>query len=253
MTLPSPLLSSPKSIPSGGRTPHALPVCHPTPRPPYVCTVRFVLSCPVLSLSLHSRSRFAYNIPRLTSGRPQLRIVYWPAHWWSDCCRRASFGIAMSSNPPAVATSSKATASTGSLSPAQNVPGAIATGDSYGHRRSGGSSFGAATTARSSPTPRSNQQSKKQHKASKRFRQPDEDALAESVSRPLRCCCRYTQANTRPPARNAFIQQSQGPDVHYPPHELQSASTPTESPQQLPSRPKPEKSDLGFGIGLSRH
>jgi hypothetical protein len=88
----------------------------------------------------------------------------------------------MSSNPPAVATSSKAAAPAGPISPAQNTPGAIATGDSYGQRRSGGSSFGAAATARSSPTPRSGQQSKKQHKPSRRFRQPDEDAIAESVS-----------------------------------------------------------------------
>ena len=84
-------------------------------------------------------------------------------------------------NPSTTATSSKAQAPTGSLSPAQNTPGAIATGDSYGQRR-GGNSFGAGVTSRSSPTPRNGQQAKKQSKASRRFRQPDEDAIAESVS-----------------------------------------------------------------------
>jgi hypothetical protein len=85
------------------------------------------------------------------------------------------------SNPPSIATSSKAAAPSGQLSPAQNTPSAIATGDSYGQRRSGGSSFGAGASTRSSPAPRNNQQSKKQHKGSKRFRQVDEDAIAESV------------------------------------------------------------------------
>ena len=83
------------------------------------------------------------------------------------------------SNPPAIATSSKAQAPSGQLSPAQTQPGSTATSDTYGQRRSG-SSFGAA--ARPSPTPRGSQQGRKQHKASKRFTRVDDDAIAETVS-----------------------------------------------------------------------
>ncbi|KAF2656752.1 hypothetical protein K491DRAFT_715148 [Lophiostoma macrostomum CBS 122681] len=88
----------------------------------------------------------------------------------------------MSSNPPAIPTSSKAQAPSGPLSPAPTQPSFIATGDNYGQRRSGGSSFGAGASSRSSPAPRNNQQVKKQHKASKRFRQADDDAIAESLA-----------------------------------------------------------------------
>ncbi|KAF2274478.1 uncharacterized protein EI97DRAFT_401981 [Westerdykella ornata] len=87
----------------------------------------------------------------------------------------------MSSTPAAIASSSKAQAPSGSLSPAQSTPGAAASGDSSGQRRSG-SSFGAGTPSRPSPTPRNSQQSKRQHKPSRRFRQPDEDAIAESLA-----------------------------------------------------------------------
>src|SRR4051812_34872957 len=97
----------------------------------------------------------------------------------------------MSSNPPAIATSSKAPPPSGQLSPAQTQPGAAATSDSYGQRRSGGSSFGAGAATRSSPTPRNAQQARKQHKNAKRVRVADDDAIAESVSRlqiPVRPC-----------------------------------------------------------------
>ncbi|KAJ4286412.1 hypothetical protein N0V90_013111 [Kalmusia sp. IMI 367209] len=88
----------------------------------------------------------------------------------------------MSSNPNAAPTSSKAAATSGQLSPAQTQPSSAATGDySYGQRRSG-SSFGAGAATRASPTPRTSQQSRKQHKASKRFRQADDDAIAESIA-----------------------------------------------------------------------
>jgi hypothetical protein len=83
--------------------------------------------------------------------------------------------------PPAIVSSSKAAATSGPLSPAQTQPGSIATGDSYGQRRSGGSSFGAGAATRSSPTPRNAQQARKQNKASKRFRQPDEDAISVAM------------------------------------------------------------------------
>jgi hypothetical protein len=92
----------------------------------------------------------------------------------------------MSSNPPAIPSTSKASATSGPLSPAQTQPSFIATGgDSYGQRRSGAAnSFGAGASTRSAPTPRNNQQAKKQNKTSKRSRQPDEDAIAESVRSP---------------------------------------------------------------------
>ncbi|KAF1952713.1 hypothetical protein CC80DRAFT_172890 [Byssothecium circinans] len=89
------------------------------------------------------------------------------------------------SNPPALPTSSKQAASSGSgqLSPAQSQPNSIATGDNYGQRRSGGSgSSGAGAATRSSPTPRNNQSARKQNKASKRFRSAEEDVLAETLS-----------------------------------------------------------------------
>ncbi|KAJ4358680.1 uncharacterized protein N0V89_003264 [Didymosphaeria variabile] len=87
----------------------------------------------------------------------------------------------MSSNPPAIPTSSKASAPSGQLSPAQTQPGSAATGDGYGQRRSG-SSFGAGAASRASPTPRSAQQGRKQHKTSKRFARVDDDAIAESLN-----------------------------------------------------------------------
>lgn len=86
----------------------------------------------------------------------------------------------MSSNS-AIPTSSKATAPSGQLSPAQTQPSSsAATSDSYGQRRSG-SSFGAGAATRLA-SPRNTQQVRKQHKASKKFRQADDDAIAETVS-----------------------------------------------------------------------
>ncbi|KAF2747440.1 hypothetical protein M011DRAFT_443227 [Sporormia fimetaria CBS 119925] len=122
----------------------------------------------------------------------------------------------MSSNPPA-ATSSKASTPSGAVSPAQNTPSASATGDSFGQRR-GGSSFGAGAAARSSPAPRNNQQAKKQHKNSKRFRQTDEDAIAESLAmRPFHS--RKGQTNithlmdiTLPPRPQNHHHYSHGPN-----------------------------------------
>ncbi|XP_014551067.1 hypothetical protein COCVIDRAFT_113831 [Bipolaris victoriae FI3] len=81
----------------------------------------------------------------------------------------------MSSNPPAP-SSSKASASTGPVSPAQNQAPSISTSSFFAQPR------GSGTSARSSPTPRNSQQQKKQHKGSKRFRQTDEDAIAESLA-----------------------------------------------------------------------
>ena len=103
------------------------------------------------------------------------------------------------SNPPAIATSSKAQAPSAQLSPAQTQPGPAATSDSYGQRRSG-SSFG-ASSARPTPTPRGSQQGRKQHKASKRFPRVDDDAIAETVSARLPDMRRWTDSrklNMRP-------------------------------------------------------
>lgn len=85
----------------------------------------------------------------------------------------------MSTNPPPVASSSKATGSSGPASPAQNQAPALNTVNFFNQQRS---SLGAGLSSRASPTPRNNQQGKKQHKGSKRFRQTDEDAIDESVS-----------------------------------------------------------------------
>lgn len=166
------------------------------------------------------------------------------------CCCCCCGGTAMSSNPPSVATSSKGPAPSGSLSPAHNSPGAVATGDSYGQRRSGGS-FGAGAATRTTPTPRNSQLSKKQHKGSKRFRQPDEDAIAESVSLPWRRVPITTLTSIA--ARNASLQQPEGPDVHHPPHEHQSPPAPAKPPLARPRKEHPEESGLGAGLGLSRH
>ncbi|KAI4653057.1 uncharacterized protein J4E78_007886 [Alternaria triticimaculans] len=82
----------------------------------------------------------------------------------------------MSSNPPTAAASSKASAPSGPASPAQTqTPSASTSSFSTQPRGSG-------APARSLPTPRNSQQQKKQHKASKRFRQTDEDAIAESLA-----------------------------------------------------------------------
>jgi hypothetical protein len=85
----------------------------------------------------------------------------------------------MSTNPPPVASSSKVTGSSGPASPAQIQTPALNTVNFFNQQRS---NSGVGASSRSSPTPRSNQQGKKQHKGSKRFRQPDEDAIVESVS-----------------------------------------------------------------------
>ncbi|KAF2034492.1 hypothetical protein EK21DRAFT_108108 [Setomelanomma holmii] len=85
----------------------------------------------------------------------------------------------MSSQLPPVASSSKATTSSGPASPAQNQPGALNTVNFFGQQRG---SVGTGASSRASPTPRNNQQAKKQHKGSKRFRQTDEDAIVESLA-----------------------------------------------------------------------
>lgn len=84
----------------------------------------------------------------------------------------------MSSNPPPVASSSKVSASSGPSSPAQTQP-TLNTVNFFGQQRG---SAGTGASSRASPTPRNNQQGKKQHKGSKRFRQTDEDAIVESLA-----------------------------------------------------------------------
>ncbi|KAI4956694.1 hypothetical protein J4E91_000907 [Alternaria rosae] len=82
----------------------------------------------------------------------------------------------MSSNPPTAAASSKASAPSGPASPAQTQTPSASTSSFSAQPR------GSGAPARSSPTPRNSQQEKKQHRASKRFRQTDEDAIAESLA-----------------------------------------------------------------------
>ncbi|KAF1947205.1 hypothetical protein EJ02DRAFT_499364 [Clathrospora elynae] len=84
----------------------------------------------------------------------------------------------MSSNPPAIASSSKLSASSGPASPAQNQTPSISASNFFAQPRGSG-----AAPTRSSPTPRSNQPQKKQHRgSSKRFRPTDEDAIVESLA-----------------------------------------------------------------------
>lgn len=80
----------------------------------------------------------------------------------------------MSSNPPPAASSSKASAPAAPQSPAQNQS-VSATVHFFGQQRG-------SLPFKNAPTPRNNQPSKKQNKGSKKFRQSDEDSIAESVS-----------------------------------------------------------------------
>ncbi|KAL1611764.1 hypothetical protein SLS59_000483 [Nothophoma quercina] len=80
----------------------------------------------------------------------------------------------MSSNPPSAASSSKASAPTAPQSPAQNQS-VSATANFFGQQRG-------ALPFKNSPTPRNNQTAKKQNKGSKKFRQSDEDDIAESLA-----------------------------------------------------------------------
>ncbi|KAL5114937.1 hypothetical protein ACEQ8H_007184 [Pleosporales sp. CAS-2024a] len=85
----------------------------------------------------------------------------------------------MSANPPPVASSSKASAPSGPASPSPNQPFALSTVGFFSQQRG---SAGTAASSRASPSPRNNQQAKKQHKGSKRFRTTDEDAIVESLA-----------------------------------------------------------------------
>ncbi|KAF2007567.1 hypothetical protein P154DRAFT_517243 [Amniculicola lignicola CBS 123094] len=130
-------------------------------------------------------------------------------------------GGTMSSNPPSIPPSSKASAPSGQLSPAQGQPTSVATGNSFAQQRGGGSSFGAGAATRSSPTPRNNQQAKKAHKGSKRFRQADEDAIAESLtmrpfnSRKGQTSITHLMNFTLPPRPGNISSFSGGQGRHY--------------------------------------
>ena len=79
----------------------------------------------------------------------------------------------MSSNPLSAASSSKVSAPAAPQSPAQNQS-ASATVNFFGQQRG-------SLPFKNSPTPRNIQTAKKQNKGSKKFRQSDEDDIAESV------------------------------------------------------------------------
>jgi hypothetical protein len=100
-----------------------------------------------------------------------------PASTFASASASTHPGGAMSSNPPSAAAA-KASAPAGPLSPLQSQAPS-ATPNFFGQQR-GSSASG--SSSRASPAPRNNQQSRKQNKGSKRFRQPDEDSIAESVS-----------------------------------------------------------------------
>ena len=80
------------------------------------------------------------------------------------------------------AGSTKSPVVTSQSSSGQQYTNASTPSDVSGQRRSGGSgSFGFGASTRSTASPRNNQASRKQHKASKRFKLADDDAMAISV------------------------------------------------------------------------
>lgn len=89
----------------------------------------------------------------------------------------------MSSSTAASSSSLKATnAYIQSTSPAHFQAGPTNPSDSGLQRRTGGSgSFGTGSSSRQTATARNNQPARKQHKAQRRARLADEDAIAESV------------------------------------------------------------------------
>ncbi|KAI9689024.1 MAG: hypothetical protein M1822_000761 [Bathelium mastoideum] len=89
----------------------------------------------------------------------------------------------MSNNPLPPIAASKSIPTPGQLSPAHSQGSSVSFGDAHGQRRAGGSgSFGAGASSRQAAAPRNGQGARKQHKASKRSRLADEDAIAESVA-----------------------------------------------------------------------
>ncbi|KAL9619364.1 MAG: hypothetical protein Q9160_006044 [Pyrenula sp. 1 TL-2023] len=83
----------------------------------------------------------------------------------------------LSSTPKAVQSSVQ------SISPAFSQAPSTSGFESSSQRRAGGSgSFGAGLATRAGPVPRNNQTQKKQHRAQKRARLADEDAIAESAA-----------------------------------------------------------------------
>jgi hypothetical protein len=90
----------------------------------------------------------------------------------------------MSGSTPASSSSSKhINATSQAPSSAFFSTGTANTFEGGSQRRAGGSgSFGAGSSSRHNPTARNNQPLRKQHKAQRRARLADEDAIAESVS-----------------------------------------------------------------------
>lgn len=130
---------------------------------------------------------------------------------------------------PSVKTSNAPSQST---SPAYSHPGAANTSIPGGvQRRTGGSgSFGAGSTSRHSPTARNSQPLRKQHKAQRRARLADEDAIAESVSLSFSLCTfhpafRWVPCSSLSKGRHEVHQQPQRANLHHASHELFTAST----------------------------
>ena len=90
----------------------------------------------------------------------------------------------MSSNVPTTISSSKAiNAPSHSNFPSHSQAGPFTTSESVSQRRSGSAgSVGAGSSTRSTPQARHNQPLRKQHKAQRRARLVDEDAIAESAA-----------------------------------------------------------------------
>jgi hypothetical protein len=87
-----------------------------------------------------------------------------------------------SGTAPSSSSLKAANAYTQSISPAHCQAGPTNTADGGLQRRAGGAgNFGAASSSRHNPTARNAQPLRKQHKAQRRVRLADEDAIAESV------------------------------------------------------------------------
>jgi hypothetical protein len=83
---------------------------------------------------------------------------------------------------PSSSSLKAANAYTQTISPPHFQGGPTNTTEGGSQRRAGGAgSFGAASSSRHNPTARNSQPLRKQHKAQRRVRLADEDAIAESV------------------------------------------------------------------------
>jgi E3 ubiquitin-protein ligase RNF10 len=122
----------------------------------------------------------------------------------------------MASSPSIVAVSGKSinqSKSPSSSSAHQPQNPALTSGEAFGARRGGGNaSLGSSNWSRQSPTPRNNQ-NRKQHKPSRRFK-PDEDAIAERVRLPALSCHTPTLTMSKAAMRSTNSRKGQTSITH---------------------------------------